>query len=212
MTDPPAGPMSDALDPQRDPRLAPVFQLARACAYEAGHAHQVTRIALRLFDELTELHGLGEEDRFRLAAAGLLHDIGWVEGQKGHHKTALRYIITSAGLPWDRRHRRIIGCIARYHRKSLPKISHEHFGALDEADRQIVVKLAALLRLADGMDRTHTNIVREVGCATTDGGVMVRVETNGRAAAERAVAQKKSDLFERVYQHPIRLEWNTTIT
>lgn len=197
------------LDPQRDPRLRPVFRLARACAYDVGHTHQVTRLALRLFDQLVALHGLGEDDRFHLAAAGLLHDIGWCEGQKGHHKTALRLIMKSAELLWDDRVRRIVGCVARYHRKTLPKMKHEHFAALDEANRDRVMKLAALLRLADGMDRTHTNIVRALCCTVCDDRVIVQVDVAGRADAERTIAQQKSDLFEQVYGRPVDLQWNT---
>ncbi len=211
MSDSTAGVNSYDLDPQRDPRLLPVFKLARGCSYEVGHSHQVARIALRLFDQMTNLHGMDDHDRFRLTAAGILHDIGWMEGQKGHHKTALRYIVTSAELPWNRAERRIIGCVARYHRKALPKISHEHFGSLLPAERETVVKLAAFLRLADGMDRTHCDVVRDLHCVLDDTQVDVHIDAEGRAAAERAVAERKSDLFEQTYQRQIALHWNTVV-
>ena len=125
----------------------------------------MTLLALRLFDELQPLHGLGATERFWLHCAGLLHDIGWIEGRKGHHKTALRMILTTPDLPFERREREIIGCVARYHRRGLPTLKHEAFAALSAPDQRVVRRLAAILRVADGLDRTHQGIVKDVTCA-----------------------------------------------
>ena len=132
-----------------------VFALAAQCGYDAQHSRQVTQLALCLFDELYELHQLDGEDRFRLECAGLLHDIGTLEGWKGHHRATLRIILESPLLPLDRQERLVIGNIARYHRKSLPALTHAPFAALDLAEQDTVSRLAALLRLADGLDHDH---------------------------------------------------------
>lgn len=198
------------LDPDHDPRLVPVFQLARACGYEAAHSQQVTRLALELFDQLGALHELDAQARFHLVAGGLLHDIGWIEGQKAHHKTALRLITTSTLLPWEARERGIVGSIARYHRKALPKMKHDHFAALSEEDRAVVMRLAALLRLADGMDRSHCSIVRGIRATVASHTVTLEVTAAGpvTAASEREYAARKADLFEQTYGRPITWQWH----
>ena len=150
---------------EADAPLQAVLQLAEKCDHEPAHARHVTLLALRLFDELQPLHGLGATERFWLHCAGLLHDIGWIKGRKGHHKTALRMILTTPDLPFERREREIIGCVARYHRRGLPTLKHEAFAALSAPDQRVVRRLAAILRVADGLDRTRQGIVKDVTCA-----------------------------------------------
>ncbi len=149
-------------DESKDPRLANVLQLARTCNYEQGHTHQVTRLALTLFDDLQPLHKLGDRERFWLHCAGLLHDIGWIEGRKAHHKTALRLILESPLLTLTGRQRRIVGCVARYHRRATPKNKHAPYGELDPHDRDVVRTLSAILRVADSLDVLHEDRVEEV--------------------------------------------------
>jgi putative phosphoesterase len=181
-------------------RLEAVLQLAESCHYAADHTHQVTRLALQLFDELQSLHRLGAEERLWLQYAALLHDIGWIEGQPAHHKTALRIILTTPGLPFDARERHIIGSIARYHRKALPDEKHEHFAALEPDERQKVRVLAGLLRVADGLDCTHQSVVSSLSCEVTSERLVVRCSVIGQSAKEeRQEALDKGVLLEQVF-------------
>ncbi|MEA4906585.1 MAG: HD domain-containing protein, partial [Anaerolineaceae bacterium] len=91
-------PMNYSLVDPSDLTMQAVLQLARNCEYEVQHSHQVTFLALRLFDELKTLHQLGDRERRWLEYAGILHDIGWIEGWKGHHKATLRIILTTPTL------------------------------------------------------------------------------------------------------------------
>ena len=140
-------------------RLAAVRRFAAACHSEDGHAEQVTRLAEMLFDGTHALHGLDAGARFWLTCAGLLHDIGWVDGQKGHHKTVMAMILSDATLPLSHEERAIVALVARYHRKALPKPTHGVYAALPAVSRDVVRSLAALLRVADGLDRSHTDAV-----------------------------------------------------
>ncbi len=176
-----------------------VLALARSCRYEVGHSHQVTRLALDLFDRLEALHGCGEAARRRLLYASLLHDIGWLEGAKGHHKASQRIIESSRELPLGDRDRRIIACIARYHRGALPKRRHRPFGQLSSKDRQEVMRVSALLRLADGLDRSHRSVVTRVSTRVRPRTVEILCETRGAAKEERTFGLKKGDLFTKVY-------------
>jgi exopolyphosphatase/pppGpp-phosphohydrolase len=186
-----------------DPRLHPVLQLARICDFESGHSRHVTFLALRLFDELQPLHQLGSEERFWLQAASLLHDIGWVEGWHSHHKTTLRIILSTPMLPFSNKERLIIGSIARYHRKGLPKATHDNFAALPPATQKITCILAACLRLADGLDRSHDGLVSDLTCRIADDKITILCAVTQPADDELALAAEKSDLLHKVYRKKI---------
>ena len=194
--------------PRQDLRLEPVYRLAENCEYEVGHAHQVTRLALRLFDELTDQHRLEVSHRYELTCAGLLHDIGWLEGGPKHHKTTLRYILDSPLLPWDERYRLVIGSIARYHRKALPKQTHDHFAALSCENQTQVRILSGLLRVADALDYSHRSVVRGMWCQmTTPGRLVIRCQVVRPAEPERQKALQKADLLRSVLEREIEVEW-----
>jgi putative phosphoesterase len=195
---------------EADAPLQAVLQLAQKCDHEPAHTRHVTLLELRLFDELQPLHGLGATERFWLHCAGLLHDIGWVEGRKGHHKTALRMILTTPDLPFERREREIIGCVARYHRRGLPTPRHETFAALSAPDQRVVRRLAAILRVADGLDRTHQGIVKDVTCAIGKKQVGVNCLVPQPAEDEQREALKKGDLFEKTFERRLVIGWRLT--
>ncbi len=187
-------------------RLETVLATAETYRYEADHARQVTRLALRLFDETRPMHRLGAEARFLLRCGALLHDIGWIEGQKGHHKASLRLILETDRLPFNERERLIIGSIARYHRGALPKDKHEHFAALSPVDQWRVSILAGLLRVADGLDRTHRSVVVDLVCKITPEKTIVCCATRGDARLEREQALDKGGLWERVFGRRLLIE------
>ncbi len=168
---------------------------------EPEHVRQVARLAVDLFDQLSGLHGLGAAEREWLEAAALLHDIGWsvVPDGKGHHKESARLIVSFKWLAIGRREVAIIAQIARYHRKSLPSREHVDFMALAEGDQQVVSKLAALLRIADGLDRQHLSRVASVQVRVTQDVVTVLVSSTSGVTEELAAAANKADLVELVF-------------
>ncbi len=186
--------------------MAGVLRLARECRYEQGHTHQVTRLALVLFEQLRSLHQLGEPERFWLQCAGLLHDIGWIEGQQKHHKTALRIILESPLLTFEARRRQIIGCIARYHRRAEPKPKHEPYGLLPDQDRRTVRTLAAILRVADSLDVTHADRVRDLTCHVGPDEIVIDCATTGPLDEECRQVLKKGGLFEKVFGRKLDIQ------
>jgi exopolyphosphatase/pppGpp-phosphohydrolase len=151
---------------------------------------------------------LGAEERFWLQCGALLHDIGWIEGQRGHHKTALRIILTTPVLTFDTRERFIIGSIARYHRKALPNEKHDHFATLKPRERQIVRVLAGILRVADGLDRTHQNLVKNLSCEVLPKRLVLRCGVRRPAEDERQEALDKGVLLEQVFERKLVVEWH----
>lgn len=186
--------------------LRAVRQLAREYNYEKQHSEHVTSLALNFFDELKTVHELTDKDRFILNCAAILHDIGWIEGQKGHHKTAMKFILDSQTLPFPDHQRRMIALIARYHRRTLPKDSHPLFSQLSDEDKQKIRILAGILRIADALDRTHACAVRCVKCDVSKDYILVGCESSSASDFEIEAAFRKSDLLENALGINIRFK------
>ena len=179
--------------------FAACIALGRSYSFEEGHSLQDARLAVRLFDLTADLHRLDDESRDLLYCAALLHDIGYVEGYEAHHKTAYRLIL-KANLPGlADREKRIVANVARYHRGAQPKLEHQGFAALDADDREIVEKLGAILRLADGLDRTHTDAVQGLEVWLDGSRLIVLVDCPFGCESELLAGEKKGrwlgDLF-----------------
>jgi exopolyphosphatase/guanosine-5'-triphosphate,3'-diphosphate pyrophosphatase len=187
--------------------LQAALRVAQTCDYETEHSEHVTRLSLRLFDETQQLHQLGQQERLWLNCAAILHDIGWIEGRKSHNKISLRIILSTNLLPFNNRERLIIGSIARYHRKALPTIDHDHFAALVPEDQTLVKTLSALLRLADGLDQAHIGRVYDLTSKITPKKIILYCRVNSNATEEDLAALYKKDLFEQVFTRSVIFKW-----
>src|SRR5256886_10627291 len=149
-----------------DYRLRGVHAVGRRFGYEENHAHQVARLAERIFDYLTRSNAtsLNRHHRTMLSAAALLHDLGYHIAHESHHKHSLYLIKNSELTGFSEAERDVIANVARYHRGSEPKERHEYFAALNQADRQTATSLAAILRIADALDRRHDSRLSDVRC------------------------------------------------
>jgi hypothetical protein len=196
----------DPADTSRDQKLLlKVLDLAKNCAYEAEHAHQVTSLALMLFDQLQPVHKLKPRDRFFLKYAALLHDIGWIKGRVGHHKAAFKMIMKSR-LPMTRSEKLMLALIARSHRKNPPDQRQEDFAKLDSRKRRVVLVLAALLRVADGLDRSHESLVQKISARITPQEIILRCDVSGPAEWDSRAAEKKGDMLEQVFKRKLKIE------
>jgi putative phosphoesterase len=178
-------------------QLQQVREFAHKYDFEEDHAEQVTHIARILFKELSKLHKLNKEHLFLLTCAGILHDIGWVQGRKAHHKASMEMILQNTTLPLDDRQRMITALAARYHRRALPKESHPLYPELSGEDRAIVDMLGGIVRVADGLDRSHMAVVKDVTVQVHPHVVEFCCKTTAPARAELLAAQKKADLLEK---------------
>ena len=188
-----------------DAARAEVLALMQALEEEPHHVQQVSRLALELFDALEDLHSLGDHDRLLLESAALLHDIGWSVARdgKGHHRASARLIREHSWTVFNAESVTILAQVARYHRKSVPTLEHEEFAALSPAERLRVQQLAALLRIADGLDRSHQQRIQGLAVELQPGRIIVRLATERTASRELAAAEKKSDLARSVFQREI---------
>jgi len=195
--------LAEKLDHRRTLRdegaIDDAVSLGRKYSFDEAHSVHVARLAEQLFDQLTEIHGLAVRDRLLLVAAAILHDIGDFVSLKGHHKHSL-YLISRAELRGlSAREVFLVGNIARYHRKSAPSVHHAEFALLSAADRERVRRLAAILRIADALDKEHQEKIRRVAVRVAGGRVEILAGRDGDLVLERWALEKKSDLFRRVF-------------
>jgi exopolyphosphatase/guanosine-5'-triphosphate,3'-diphosphate pyrophosphatase len=177
---------------------AACIALGRRYHFDEEHSRQDARLAVQLFDLAADLHEVDDGYRDLLFCAGLLHDIGYVEGYWGHHKTAYR-LIMEADLPGlSDREKHIVANVARYHRGAKPKLSHKGFAALDPDDRDVVTVLGALLRLADGLDRGHVSAVEDVDVRFDGDRLVVLVDCPFGCGSEIWAGEKKGRFLGKV--------------
>jgi exopolyphosphatase/guanosine-5'-triphosphate,3'-diphosphate pyrophosphatase len=182
-----------------------------ALLYPLGkeHADQVTHLALRLFDECQSLHGLRVQEREYLEAAAGLHQVGLAISQAGYHKHGY-YIIKNSEqmVGFSNSEIEIIALIVRYHRKSIPKPKHEEFKALVDEDQILVKKLAALLKLADAMDRSLKKNIVDIKATIQENTVMLKLIPKRRSNPhlELYALDENKDLFEDAYKSTLNFE------
>ena len=164
-------------------------------------------LALALFDQLQPLHGLGPADRELLACAALLHDLGLSVELAGHHKHSLRLILHGDLPTLTTAERSVVAHVARYHRKTCPKPTHRAFAALPVEAQERVRRLAAILRVADGLDRAHEHAVARLAAVqAAPGQWTVEVHGPGDLGFAAWGAERKSDLFREAYAAAIQFE------
>jgi exopolyphosphatase/guanosine-5'-triphosphate,3'-diphosphate pyrophosphatase len=187
-----------------DVRRASVLNLAGQYHLDVAHTRHVATLALGMFDELARLglHDGDPRERELLWAASILHDIGMSVDYDDHHKHS-RYLILNAGLPgFSPVEVAIIAQAARYHRKGMPDPGplRALFG---EGDTERLDRCAALLRLAEDLERSRDQLVRETRIALRDGEVELRLVADGEAAVPRWAASRETELFARAFHREL---------
>lgn len=169
---------------------------------EPTHVLQVARLAVLLFDRLRELHSLTPQDRLILEGAACLHDIGRSVSPGGleHHKASAKLIRKRRWKCWDDESVEIMAVTARYHRRALPELDQKDFGRLEPPDQSRVEHLAAFLRMADGLDRSHQSYVCDLDAKIEAAKVAIHLKTREFADREVTAARVKSDLAQRVFK------------
>jgi exopolyphosphatase / guanosine-5'-triphosphate,3'-diphosphate pyrophosphatase len=193
----------DWSDDPRALRRAAVAGLARRCGSDIEHSRQVSVLALSLFDQTQALHQLDDSDREMLEYAALLHDIGQHVSRKGHHRHAA-YLVDHAQLrgfaPGEIE---FLAALVRHHRRGEIKASEPRAAALDKGSRDRLRKLAALLRLADGLDRGRRGVVERLDVQVGGDLVVLRLHARDDAELELWGVRRRRDLFEKVFEREL---------
>jgi exopolyphosphatase/pppGpp-phosphohydrolase len=176
-----------------------------ASQYPEGvpHTRNVIALALRMFDDLVSLHRMGARERFLLECACSLHDIGWKYGQKGHAKHSADMIISDEQLLLDINERNIIALVSQAHRGNASPESKDIFSLLTPEERENSLRLASLIRIADGLDYSHNGSIQSIRCTINPEDVVFEISTVQDASSELEHARLKGDLFIRVFKRPL---------
>ncbi|MEM9443993.1 MAG: HD domain-containing protein [Verrucomicrobiota bacterium] len=176
---------------------------------EPEHVLQVHALATSLFDQSKKIHRFSTRERKILEAAALLHDIGWSQSPTGkkHHKISAQMILEHEWHSTNIQDVILIAQIARYHRKALPKVKHKAFQSLSPNDQKIVTINAALLRIADALDRSHSSLISEIFFNLSEETWTLTAVSSTNCANEISAFQKKSNLFNQYFKTNLKLEF-----
>jgi exopolyphosphatase/guanosine-5'-triphosphate,3'-diphosphate pyrophosphatase len=177
--------------------------------FDESHAVHVALLCISLFDQLQTVHRLDPRYRTMLHVAALLHEVGNVISTRSHHKHSMYLIMNSEIFGLSSREMQIVALVARYHRRAVPRATHEVYGTLTRDRRIIVNKLAAILRVADSLDRAHQQRISSVECILEDEAVILTSQEIDNPTLERMALKDKDDLFQQVYGMRIELRSHT---
>jgi exopolyphosphatase/guanosine-5'-triphosphate,3'-diphosphate pyrophosphatase len=193
--------------PQSGNRIEWARHFARKCRSNERHCEQVATLALQIFDGLKARFELPASSRDLLQAAALLHDIGYLISHSKHHKHAY-HLILHGDLPGFSPHEiELIANVARYHRRAFPKKRHENLARMNADERRLIARLSGILRIADGLDRTHSQAVTAVKVRAIKNRLRLNIEAAASPQVESADAQRKSDLFKKAFGTELELVW-----
>ena len=185
--------------------LSAARSLGRKYQYDESHAERVRELAELVFDEVKGEHRLTDTHRLYLQVASLLHDIGLFISPRAHHKHSFYLISTSDLFGLRRKDLELIANVARYHRRALPRRSHGSYVSLERDDRVIVSKLAAILRVANALDKGNMSKVTDLKVVREDDQIVLVAQNVSDLTMERVTLAGRSNLFTEVFGKKIAL-------
>jgi exopolyphosphatase/guanosine-5'-triphosphate,3'-diphosphate pyrophosphatase len=193
--------------PQPADRMEWVRLFARKCRSNERHCEHVAMLALQMFDGMKTRYRLPASGRDVLQAAALLHDVGYLISHSKHHKHAY-HLIMHGDLPtFAPQEVEMIANVARYHRRAFPKRTHPNLAGMSREERRVIAQLSGILRIADGLDRTHSSSVTGIKTRVLGARVRLEIEATTAPDVERADAERKSDLFRKAFDTELELIW-----
>jgi exopolyphosphatase/guanosine-5'-triphosphate,3'-diphosphate pyrophosphatase len=188
-------------------REAAVERFAANCNVDMTHARHVARLAGMIFSQLIDVARLDPADQSLLEAAARLQDVGYLINYEKHHKHSYYLILNSRLSGFQPHELEIVANIARYHRGADPKRKHENFATLQPRDQQRVRKLAAILRLAGGLDRANSQQVQALSLSVSEGRAKLLVIAPQLPEVDLWAARRRAEPFERAFALKLDIDW-----
>jgi exopolyphosphatase / guanosine-5'-triphosphate,3'-diphosphate pyrophosphatase len=202
--------ISEQLHPEKhldyDQVIGSALRLGRKFNFDESHATAVASLSLQIFDQTRALHELDAESRTLLEVAAILHDIGQFIGVSNHHKHTLYILEANPVIGLTALQMAIVANVARYHRKSMPKVQHRNFEELSQKNKNLVMTLAAILRIANALDRDRSGSVKNVDLAYKKPKFVMRLKGEGDMLLAKWALTTRSDLFEQVFGGKVTVE------
>jgi exopolyphosphatase/guanosine-5'-triphosphate,3'-diphosphate pyrophosphatase len=189
-----------------DARRRSVKALASRFLGSNEHGQQVAKLALRLFDATAPVLGLPKNSRELLEYAAVLHDVGHAIDHDRHNRHSY-YLIKNAELfGFEPDEIEVIAQAARGHRKQAPKVDSPDLSALTGPKRRLVRGFAAILRVADALDRTHFGVVKNIEVSYSPGRLIIGVDSDKeKADLELWTCERRTDLLSRLLERQVTL-------
>jgi exopolyphosphatase/guanosine-5'-triphosphate,3'-diphosphate pyrophosphatase len=185
--------------------ISSAHEVGKKYKVDAKHAVHVMNFAQQIFRELRHLHGLGSKHELLLRVAAALHELGMFVSAREHHKHSMYLIQHTELFGISTEDRTLVALLARYHRRYDPENNHPHFSDLSREERMVVYKLAAILRTADALDRTHSQRIRTISLKTQGNRLNIITPGVNDTAVEQAAINGKCDLFREIFGYEILL-------
>ena len=176
-----------------------VLLLAQRYNAPMTHGELVRKCAIKIFDKMKKIHGLGSRDKLLLSAAANLHEIGEYVNLRGHHEHSYSLVRGSDIVGLTYMESEIVALLCRYHSIITPTTRESCYAVLDSADKVRVSKLVAMLRLADALDRSHTQKHSDIDVKLTDTALIVTIQTQANVALEQWAFMEQGRFFEEVF-------------
>jgi exopolyphosphatase / guanosine-5'-triphosphate,3'-diphosphate pyrophosphatase len=190
----------------RDQVVESARRLGKKFFFDEKHANTVARLSVQIFDQMKNFHEMDAEARLILEVAAMLHDIGHYVNVYNHHKHSAYLIQSNPLVGLTQLQMEMVGNVARYHRKSAPKMQHKPYEDLSPKNRLVISKLAAILRLADALDHEHASTVDNVEVDYKRPRFRFRLKGKGDMLLEKWALVNKRDLFESVFDANVVVE------
>jgi exopolyphosphatase/guanosine-5'-triphosphate,3'-diphosphate pyrophosphatase len=189
---------------RREQAWESALHMGRKYKFDERHAMLTARLAARLFEQSRSLHHLDEEYLLPMEIAALLHDIGHFINAVDHEKHGFYLLTTNHLIGLTEREQTIVANLVRYHRKEFPS-TDGNYRSLSQQERSIVNRLTALLRLADSIDVSHDDLVRDVKLTETELGWHLQISSRTDTMLANWAVEKRKDFFEEVFGVPLHL-------
>jgi exopolyphosphatase/guanosine-5'-triphosphate,3'-diphosphate pyrophosphatase len=173
--------------------------LAKKFRVQEEHCRAVEKFACAIFDEMKKIHGLGPREKVLLQTAAILHDIGKHVNVTDHHLHSFCIVRGSDIVGLSDLENQIVANLCCYHSTITPNISDEHYAQFRPRERVLVSKLAAILRIAEGLDRSHLQKFSRIDVKAGENGLSVVALTNANADLEQWAFRDKAIFFEEVF-------------
>lgn len=182
-----------------DQIIRSAHEIVRKFHADESHAEHVELLSRELFRAVREEHGLDQRHEVILRVAALLHETGMYIGMSGYHKHTAYLIVHSDLFGLSRRDLMLAALVARYHRRASPKPTHQPYASLSNEERVLVRQLSALLRVADALDRSRSQRIRDIECEMRERQFVIRIPRAADLAIEQLALKQKGPLFEEIF-------------
>ena len=185
--------------------ISSAWEVGKKFKIDRKHGEHVMNLAQQIFRELKHLHGLGPKHEMLLRVAAALHEVGMFVSAREHHKHSMYLILNTELFGISTEDRTLVALLARYHRRYNPEHNHPHFSELSREERMVVFKLAAILRIADALDRSHSQRIKSIVLKPLGNRLVIQTPGVEDTTVEQIAITSKCDLFREIYGYDVVL-------